>query len=558
MPSFAELSGEFFDAELADAPVHASRLGLTEYDALLDDLSEAAFERRRRTDASWLARFRETDAGALTFDEAIDRDLVISILDGRRIVDDFEMWRRQPDTYLNPGLSGIFSLFLHRLRPMSELVAAAISRLELIPGNLEDGTRNLRPDMVPAIFLERAANQARAGARYVRELLPAQVEDPGLAGRLAEAGEKTASAYESYVAFLEEMRPAASGEWALGEDRYSALLREKELLGFDARELRERGQAAYDELAAELTRCARELRGTDDWKSVLDELNEDHPRTPEEMRASYEDWTERARAFLRERELVSFPAGEQCAVVPSPPFQRPVLAVASYQQPPPFSDRMLGHFFVPFPPDGASEEEIQKRLASNAYAGIPTTSVHEAYPGHHWHLVMSKANPSRLRQAYRTSYFSEGWALYAERMMREQGFFTDLRHEMYQYEATIFRAARIIVDTSLHMGEMSWDEAVAFMIEHTALTEPTAKAEVTRYCAWPTQASSYLTGCLEIVRIRDRFFEAYGSNGTDALRAFHDGITSSGGLPIALAERAVLGSREHSPAGMATDVQPSG
>ncbi len=540
MPSFAELSGEFFDAELADAPVHASRLGLTEYDDQLDDLSEAAFERRRRTDASWLARFRETDAGALTFDEAIDRDLVISILDGRRIVDDFETWRRQPDTYLNPGLGGIFSLFLHRLRPMPELVDAAISRLELIPGNLEDGTRNLRPEMVPAIFLERAANQARAGARYVRELLPAQVEDPDLAGRLAEAGEKTASAYESYVAFLEEMKPRATGEWALGEDRYSALLREKELLRFDARELRDRGQAAYDELAAELTRCARELRGTDDWKSVLDELNEDHPTTPEEMRVGYEDWTERAREFLREHELVSFPAGEQCAVVPSPPFQRPVLAVASYQQPPPFSDKMLGHFFVPFPPDGASEEEVQKRLASNAYAGIPTTSVHEAYPGHHWHLVMSKANPSRLRQAYRTSYFSEGWALYAERMMREQGFFTDLRHEMYQYQATIFRAARIIVDTSLHMGEMSWDEAVAFMTEHTALTEPTAKAEVTRYCAWPTQASSYLTGCLEIVRIRERFFEAYGSNGTDALRAFHDGITTSGGLPIALAERAVL------------------
>jgi uncharacterized protein (DUF885 family) len=423
---------------------------------------------------------------------------------------------------------------------MEELVDAAISRLRLIPDNLEAGKANLRPEMVPAIFLDRAANQARAGARYVRELLPAGVDDQALAGRLAEAGAETASAYEAYVAFLEEMRPAASGDWALGEARYSALLREKELLGFDARELRERGRAAYDELAAELTRCARELRGTDDWKAVLDELNEDHPRTPEEMRASYEEWTARAREFLREHELVSFPAGEECAVVPSPPYQRPVLAVASYIQPPPFSASMLGHFNVPFPPDGASEEEIQKRLASNAYPGIPTTSVHEAYPGHHWHLVMSKANPSGLRQAYRTSYFSEGWALYAERMMREQGFFTDLRQEMYQYEATIFRAARIIVDTSLHMGEMSWDEAVAFMTEHTAKTEPTAKAEVTRYCAWPTQASSYLTGCLEIVRIRDAFFDAHGSSGTDALRAFHDGITSSGGLPIALAERAVL------------------
>ncbi len=488
MPPFEQLTDDFLSAEFDDSPVRASSLGLTEYDDRLDDLSQAAFDRRRASDARWLDAFAGVDATSLSFDDAIDRDLVVSILRGRQIVEDFEVWRRQPDTYLNPGMQGIFILFLHQLRPAGELVDAAIARMRAIPGNLEDGERNLRPELVPAIFLDRAANQARAGARYVREILPGQVADDAHRARLAEAGEAAGAAYDSYVAFLEGMRAGATGEFPLGEERYSALLREKELLGFGARELRERGHAAYEEIAGELARCARELRGTDDWRAVLDELNEDHPRTPEEMRVGYEEWTETARAYLREHRLVSFPEGEQCAVVPSPHFQRPVLAVASYMQPPPFSDRMQGHFFVPFPPDGASEEEVQQRLASNSYPGIPTTAVHEAYPGHHWHLVMSKANPSRLRQVYRTPYFSEGWALYAERMMREQGFFTDLRHEMMQHEATIFRAARIVVDTSLHMGEMSWDEAVTYMVERTALTEPTARAEVTRYCAWPTQA----------------------------------------------------------------------
>ncbi|HUH17320.1 MAG TPA: DUF885 family protein, partial [Methylomirabilota bacterium] len=149
MPSFAQLTDQFLDAEFADSPVRASGLGLTDYDDQLDDLSEAAFERRRDADSAWLDRFREVDAASVGFDEQIDRDLVISILRGRQIGEDFDVWRRQPDVYLNPGMTGIFSLFLHQLRPMGELVDAAVSRMRQIPQNLEDGRRNLRSDMVP-------------------------------------------------------------------------------------------------------------------------------------------------------------------------------------------------------------------------------------------------------------------------------------------------------------------------------------------------------------------------------------------------------------------------
>jgi uncharacterized protein (DUF885 family) len=152
---------------------------------------------------------------------------------------------------------------------------------------------------------------------------------------------------------------------------------------------------------------------------------------------------------------------------------------------------------------------------------------------------MAHSNPSKVRQTFSTSYFSEGWALYAERMMREQGFFDDPRHVLYQFEATIFRAARIVVDTSLHLREMTFDDAVRFMMEKANLTEPNAKAEVGRYCSWPTQASSYLTGMLEILDIRTRWLARRGRSDVAALREFHDAITSSGALPTALAERAI-------------------
>jgi uncharacterized protein (DUF885 family) len=541
--SFGELVHDFLAEQYADYPVRSSGLGLTEFDDQLDDLSGAAFERRAASAAAWRERFAKLDASELSFDEAIDRDLIVGSLTEQTIYDEWEFWRRHPDTYLNPGMRGVFVLFLHRLRPEAELVASAAARLRQVPANLEAGRANLRPELVPEILLDRAINQARAGANYTRILLPDQVDEANRP-ELAEAGALAADAFEEFADFLDGLRPRAHGDWAFGEERYNRVLREAEMLSFDARTLRERGRQQIEELSALLRAGARELTGSEDWHAVLLDLNKDRPMSPEEMRRGYEEWTERARAFLKERSLVSFPAGEECSVEPSAPFQRPVLAVASYVAPPSFAETMRGHFFVPYPPDGASEEEIGKRLESNCYPSIPTTSVHEAYPGHHWHLVMAKGNPSHVRQLFGTSYFAEGWALYSERMMRESGFYQDLRHVMFQYEATLFRAARIVADVSLHLGEMTHPEAVAFMMKHSSLTEPTAIAEVTRYCSWPTQASSYLTGCLEILRIRDRFLSTRGAtpNDTDALRDFHDAITSSGTLPIALAERAVMAS----------------
>jgi uncharacterized protein (DUF885 family) len=538
---FADLVRDFLAEQYRDHPVRASGMGLTEFDDQLDDLSADAYTRRADAARAWRERFASLDASDLTFDETIDRDLVVAGLVEQGVYDEWEVWRRQPDYYLNPGMRGVFTLFLHRLRPEPELVEAAAARLRQVPDNLAAGRANLRPELVPEILLTRAINQARAGATYTRHLLPAQMGEENREA-MAAAGAEAADAFEAYATFLEEMRPQARGDWAFGEERYDTVLREAELLGFDARTLREKGRQQIEELTAALREGARELRGHEDWHAVLQDLNKDRPQTPEDMRVGYEEWTERARSFLKERGLVSFPPGEECSVEPSAPFQRPVLAVASYVAPPSFAKTMKGHFFVPYPPDGASEEEIAKRLESNCYPGIPTTAVHEAYPGHHWHLVMAKGNPSHARQWFGTSYFAEGWALYAERMMREAGFYDDLRHVMFQYEATLFRAARIVTDVSLHLGEMTHPDGVEFMMANSSLTEPTAIAEVTRYCSWPTQASSYLTGCLEILRIRDRFLSARGTDTADtaALRAFHDAITSAGTLPIALAERAAM------------------
>jgi len=531
-----QLKDDYIQWLFDESPTGASFHGADGRDDRLPDLSADGWARREAAEDDWIARFEAAGDEGVDRDQRIDRDLVLSSLRGSRITREWQRWRRDPDPYVSAGLMGVFSLFIRRLHPEPELVRDAVSRLGQVEEVLDRGRDNLDPALASPLLVNRALGQCRAAIVYCRDLLPPEVSDDKDRAKIAEAGAGAAAAYESFAAFLTGLADSATGDWALGEQRYSALLRDKELLTDDAASLRERGRAQHESLDSELRALCRDAWGDDDWRTRLDSVNGDRPMTPDEMRDGYEHWTETARAFLHEHELVSFPAGEECSVEPSPPFQRPVLAVASYLQPPAMRPSLKGRFNVPYPPDGTSEQDLAERLADNSYANMATTSVHEAYPGHHWHFAWLQADSTPIRRLVTTPYFVEGWALYAERMMREQGFFADPSHDLCHLAARIFRAARIVADTSLHCGDMTFDEAVEYMHTNSPLTEAVARVEVTRYCAWPTQASSYLTGSLEIERLRERWL-AEGN----ALRDFHDRVAGSGGMPVSLAERALFG-----------------
>jgi hypothetical protein len=250
----------------------------------------------------------------------------------------------------------LFTLFLHRLRPEADLVDAAVARLRHVERVVDAGIANLDPALAHPLIVERGTNAARGATRYVRDLVWQDVEDAGRRDRLRQAGEAAAAHLDRWVAHLEAFVTRAHGSWQLGEDGYSRILQEREVLGDDARALRARGQAEFDRLDAEMTALARDAAGNPDYVEVLHEDDTRHPPTEQAMLESYAEWTAKARAFLVETGLVTLPPGESCDVVPSPVFQRPILGVASYIAPPSFSDRWKGHFFVPFAPDGASDE----------------------------------------------------------------------------------------------------------------------------------------------------------------------------------------------------------
>jgi uncharacterized protein (DUF885 family) len=543
---FDALLAELMADQFAANPVLASALGVVEHDGRLPDLSAAGIAATGRREDEWSRRLGDLADDALGPDERIDRDLALMVLRGRALQRGWADWRRLPDLYAGAALTGVFGLLLNRLRPDAELADAVAARLAATPALLDQGVANLDPDLAAPALLRRSLGQIGAAASYARSVA-GEIDDERGRGRVAEAGEVAAAAFERFGEHVEGLVATANGDWAIGEERYDNLLRHAEGLSYGTRELRERGRAAYDELAADMRERSRALRGTDDFLAVVHGFHADHPETPEDMLALYREATDAAREFCLERELVSLPDGERCVVTPSAPFTRSMLAVAHYMQPPPFAPAgaggpRAGHFFVPYPPDGATPDEVAARLATNNRHGAWSIAVHEAYPGHHWHFARLAADAAQgrarpLRFVFGSTYFVEGWGLYAEDLLREEGFFRTPEQQLCQRDFRLFRAARIVVDTSLHLGEMTIEEAVDFMSTRSSLSRDTAQAEVLRYCAWPTQASSYLTGALEIARMRRRWTD----EGHGTLREFHDRAAGSGRLPIGLVERTLFG-----------------
>ncbi|TKK87436.1 DUF885 domain-containing protein [Herbidospora galbida] len=523
------LLDEFVDWYLKDNPVRATLLGAPGFDRTLGDFSEEGFIRRERTAELWLDRLSNADPGP-SLDDRIDLELALSYLHGEVLTARWPEWRRAPAPYLDAIFAAMFTPFQQRLSPEPDLVEAAIARLGEVPAVLAACRANLSPDLAAELLVTRGLGQARTGRRFLTETLPAQVADPALRARLAAAAEPAAQAFDELVAFLENF--TAGGTWRMGEELYSGLLRERELLGYGAAELHAKGVAEWEALNARMNEVAGKL-GFDAWRPAMESLMNDHPPTLEAMRAEYEAETERARRYVRDRDLVTFPAGEHCQVLPSPEFQRPIIAVANYLAPPPLSTAREGVFFVPYTPDDFTEEQVRQRLRTNSRPQMPSIAVHEAYPGHHWHLAHIGESSRRIRKVFRTPYFVEGWGLYVEKLMWEQGYYDTPETELAHLDCRIWRAARIVVDTALHCGEMSIDEAETYMATKASLSPGTAKGEVNRYCAWPTQAPSYLTGAIEIEKIRDEY--------TGDLKSFHDRIAGSGGLPLGLARKAALG-----------------
>ena len=511
-------------------PTAATIAGLHEFDDRLADLSEQGFADREAFTDRWLHVFESHDAGLLGPTDRTDLALIIGELRGERALRPFQRQVRQPSLYSDAITRGAYYALIREEGAVDARLEALAERLEQAPAVLQHAIANLDADRVPPVYVVVAGETATAGATFVRAILPSLAPEGSRAkAALTGAGKRAGDALDQYASWLrDDLMRRAKGSFAIGRDAFDALLRDKELLPYDAVSLKKWGEELYAETAAKLQVAAKEL-GDTDWRDSVERLRTEHP-AEDDLVAAYRSDMERSREATHVAELASFPAGESLTVEPMPDFARPTLPYAAYVQPGPFERSRRGRFWVTLPAEGEPDAVREERLSGHPRKGIAVIACHEGYPGHHLQLSIAADHPSLARKALRSNVFIEGWGLYAEELMTELGFLDDPETRLLRLKDLLWRAARVAVDVGLSTGELGFEQAVRFMMDGPKLERPNAVGECRRYTLNPLQPSSYALGRAAILDLRSRAQrEGWG------MRRFHDALLGCASVPPALA-----------------------
>ncbi len=528
---FYDLVETHFVRLVRDNPVLGTAMGLHEDDDLLGDGSREAMLGELAAERGHLARIEALDPAGLSSEVRFERDLEIHNL--RRVIFDTDvlrLWERRSLALDTIG-DGLFLLFVRDHAPLAERLSAISGRLEAVGAYLEEAkTRATVPQVRrwQRLELESAAEMPV----FFDELVAAGrgVLDAVDQRRLERASEAGKVAIELYGSWLEGTLPNGSDDWAIGRERHDAMVALRAFDGLDADAILELGWEGLREERAARVAAAREIDPSADEATVIDRVKSDQPASFDGALDAYRDAMARARQFLIDHDLVTVPDDERIDVVATPEYLRNVLPFAAYFEPAAFDPSPKGIYVVTPSVDGDPNA-----MREHNFASISNTSIHEAYPGHHLQLDTARRHRSLTRMLADAPEFVEGWGMYSELMMREQGFDAEPRFRLAMHTDAIWRACRIILDVRMHRGEMTVEEATDFLVEQTSFERPNAYAEVQWYTYRPTYPLSYLLGRTLLLGLRADQHRRLGER--FSVKSFHDTLLRNGSLPISFHRR---------------------
>ncbi|MGB7436410.1 MAG: DUF885 domain-containing protein [Candidatus Acidiferrum sp.] len=536
------LFDDYYETQLRDFPERATSYGDYRYNDKLTDYSLAAIVRRDQSDRAFLARIQAISSEGFPDQDQLSHDLLMRILHQR--IADFDLKEYEmPVNQQNGVHTSLADLPLAVPLDSVKHYEDYIARLHQIPRALAQTTEVLRAGMkdnlMPVRFLiEKLPGQCQGIIDSDPFLLPTKKypldispdEQKRLTQQIASAiNDEVFPAYRTFATFLStEYAPRGRSNLAVtslpdGEKRYENDIYGRTTTDMSPDEIHQLGLREVQRIESEMTAVAKRA-GFADLASFRASIKSNPKYVPTSAEQILNDF----RHYIAQME----PKLPQLfTLLPKSPVT--VEAIPSFQA-------AAATHYVTGTPDGKRPGRVVVATSNYAQRSLiddEATAYHEGIPGHHLQLSVQQQLTGlpkfRLHNLGFNAYV-EGWALYAEQLGKEVGFYQDPVSDYGRLSSELFRAVRLVVDTGIHSKGWSREQVVEFMRKSQAVDEPTIQSETDRYIAWPAQALSYKLGQLKIRELRDRAQQELGPKFD--VRTFHDEIINAGTLPLDMLE----------------------
>jgi uncharacterized protein (DUF885 family) len=533
---------EQYESDLRNFPERATSYGDYRYnDKLADDSLEAIF-RRQKTNQDFLARLEAIPSAGFSDQDQLSHDLLVRVLEQR--IADFNLKEYEmPINQQNGVHTSLADLPLSVPFDSVKHYEDYIARLHLIPRALNQTTEVLRAGMKDKLM----------PVRFLIDKLPVQCEgiidaDPFLIPTRKYPADISADdrkrltqqitdainadvmpAYKTFATFLRtEYAPEGRTTLSItsladGQKRYENDIYARTTTHMTPDEIHQLGLREIDRIEAEMTAIARKAGFAD-----LDSFRASVKTNPKYVPTSSEQILEDFRHYIAQMEP-KLP--ELFTLLPKSPVT--VEAIPAFQA-------AAATHYVTGTPDGKRPGRVVVATSDFAHRSLvddEAIAYHEGIPGHHMQLSVQQqlqGLPKFRLHGLGFNAYIEGWALYAEELGKEVGFYQDPVSDYGRLSSELFRAVRLVVDTGIHSKGWTRDQVVEFFRKSGAVDEPTIQSETDRYIAWPAQALSYKLGQLKIRELRERAKKELGPKFD--IRKFHDEMLDGGTLPLDLLE----------------------
>jgi uncharacterized protein (DUF885 family) len=555
--AFENLAEEYVSDIVNFSPVYATLTGDHSADSKLDQVDAEARDKHRRMYAEYLAALAVIDRDELSRPNQIDAELLRNNIEfGLWSQETLQEWAWNPLDYINISGSAIYGLVARDFAPVQDRLENVASRLEQMPRFLSQTRASIDSTRVPKIHAETAIQQNPGLLSIIDSMVLPEMEQLSSTTqvRLTAAIEIARDAIAEHQTWLEEeLLPRATGEFRIGADLFDTKLAYSLDSPLGRKEISARAEAEYQAVRNEMYEVSKQVYvGLHPYTTFPDTPDEAYKQTI--IRAALEQayaqlpprdgiveiakqYLQQATDFVVEHNIVTVP-DDPIDIVIMPEFQRGV-AIA-YLDAPGALDKGQKTFYAvaPLPADW-TDEQVTSFLREYNLLSLQDLTIHEGTPGHFLQLALSNRYPSTLRSVLGSGPFIEGWAVYAEQMMIEEGYLDhDPLMRLINLKWYLRVVTNAIIDSAIQVDGMTRDAAMKLMIEGGFQEEREAAGKWVRAQLTSAQLSTYFVGYQEHIGMRADVEQLWGDEFT--LRRYHDQALSYGSPPVKYVRALIL------------------